>query len=149
MLRKLLNKLVESKRFSQFIILISFLISFIGIRIIAFLQKLDLIPDQDKALLHIHHLVPGILLLIVSGYLGISFWATHRIRIVMAILFGMGAALTIDEFALWLYLKDVYWEYEGRASVDAVIITVLIFSIAVLISEIHDHKWIKKLMGKF
>ena len=36
-------------------------------------------------------------------------------------LFGIGAALTLDEFALWLNLKDVYWEKEGRRSIDAVI----------------------------
>ena len=38
----------------------------------------------------------------------------------MATLYGVGAALTLDEFALWLHLQDVYWEREGRASVDAV-----------------------------
>jgi hypothetical protein len=40
----------------------------------------------------------------------------------MAILYGVGAALTLDEFSLWLNLKDVYWFPEGRASIDAVIL---------------------------
>ena len=40
----------------------------------------------------------------------------------MSILYGVGAALTLDEFALWLNLKDVYWSPEGRSSIDAVIL---------------------------
>jgi hypothetical protein len=41
---------------------------------------------------------------------------------VTAIVFGIGAALTLDEFALWLHLDDVYWSEKGRQSVDAVIV---------------------------
>lgn len=104
---------------------------------------MELLPNQS-GVLHIHHLVPGIFLLIASGYIGISFWATEKIRHFMAILFGIGAALTIDEFALWLYLKDVYWEKQGRGSLDAVIYLVIIFTLIFVISEIHDHQWIKK-----
>jgi len=40
----------------------------------------------------------------------------------MATLYGVGAALTLDEFALWLNLRDVYWERQGRASIDAVVL---------------------------
>ena len=40
----------------------------------------------------------------------------------IAVLFGIGTGLTLDEFALWLNLKDVYWEKQGRASIDAVVI---------------------------
>jgi hypothetical protein len=40
----------------------------------------------------------------------------------MSILYGVGAALTLDEFALWLNLKDVYWSREGRSSIDVVIL---------------------------
>jgi hypothetical protein len=93
-------------------------------------------------------LVPGILLLLISGYVGLSFWATDRIRHLMAILFGIGAALVIDEFALWLYLKDVYWEEQGRDSIDAIIYAVIILTIIFVISEIHDHKWVKNILKK-
>ena len=41
---------------------------------------------------------------------------------IMALLYGVGAALTLDEFALWLNLKDVYWDHEGRRSIDAVVL---------------------------
>jgi hypothetical protein len=41
---------------------------------------------------------------------------------IMSFFYGVGAALTLDEFALWLNLRDVYWDREGRASIDAVIL---------------------------
>jgi hypothetical protein len=71
---------------------------------------------------HVHHLVWGILLLLISGYCGIAFEPDSPWRELLAILFGIGAGLTLDEFALWLHLRDVYWEREGRRSIDAVIV---------------------------
>jgi len=59
----------------------------------------------------------------------------------MALLFGTGAALTVDEFSLWLYLEDVYWEREGRRSIDAIIITALVFSITLIVTQARDHSW--------
>ena len=73
---------------------------------------------------HVHHLVWGIALLIAVGYVWLlevgvgSSW----IASLTAVLFGVGAALTLDEFALWLNLQDVYWERQGRVSVDVVLI---------------------------
>ncbi len=146
-LKGVIKKIDESKRVSQILILLSFLITFAIVRTITHLQKLNIFPNQN-GLLHIHHLVPGIFLLILSGYVGISFWATDKIRHLMAILFGVGAALAIDEFALWLYLKDVYWEKQGRDSIDAIIYTIIILSIIFVISEVHDHRQIKKIFKK-
>lgn len=68
---------------------------------------------------HIHHLVWGISLLLVSGLINIAVQPPLELT---AILFGIGAALTLDEFALWLHLKDVYWSEQGRQSIDAVIV---------------------------
>jgi hypothetical protein len=45
---------------------------------------------------------------------------------VLAVLSGVGAALTLDEFALWLRLDDVYWSREGRSSVDAVLVALVV-----------------------
>jgi hypothetical protein len=148
--QKLYQKIINSKRLTQLLILASFLITFAVIRAITNLQKLGLLFDPTAgSLFHIHHLVPGILLIILSGYVGLSFWVTHKIRDLMAILFGIGVALTIDEFALWLYLKDVYWEKLGRTSIDAIIYVVIIFTIIFVISEIHDHEWIRRLFRKY
>lgn len=75
---------------------------------------------------HVHHLVWGILLLLVAGYLGIALPRDARGELRFArlttLLYAAGAALTLDEFALWLQLRDVYWEREGRASIDAVML---------------------------
>ena len=147
LIKSVIKKISDSKRESQILILLSFLITFGIVRAVTHLQKLGILPNQHGAL-HIHHLVPGIILLVISGYLGISFWASDRLRQLMAILFGIGAALTIDEFALWFYLKDVYWAKQGRDSVDAIIYVIIIFSIAFVISEVHDHKWVKDIFKK-
>lgn len=75
---------------------------------------------------HVHHLVWGIMLLLLVGYLGIiqggngTDLPSLTGGRIAATLYGLAAALTLDEFALWLNLQDVYWEKQGRASIDAV-----------------------------
>jgi hypothetical protein len=76
--------------------------------------------------LHIHHLVFGIVLILVSGFLNFAIQPGSPGLEILAGLFGIGAGLTLDEFALWLYLEDVYWAEEGRRSVDAVIISAIV-----------------------
>jgi hypothetical protein len=78
--------------------------------------------------LHIHHLVWGILGLLLVGYGWLlemgdvgSRPRKWKARILSTV-FGIAAALTLDEFALWLHLRDVYWEHEGKASVDAALL---------------------------
>ncbi len=77
---------------------------------------------------HVHHLVWGILLLLVVGYIWLIQVGTglngssERLGRLTALLYGAGAALTLDEFALWLHLEDVYWERQGRASIDVVLL---------------------------
>ena len=87
---------------------------------------------ETKGGLHIHHLVWGIFALMVFGFLGFALEVDSPWREVFAALFGIGAGLTLDEFALWLYLKDVYWSDEGRDSVDAVIIMAALGGLVVL-----------------
>lgn len=136
---RILKTIHRKERMAQFLVLTTFLITFILIRTITYLQKLSILPNQ-QGIFHIHHMVPGILFLLVSGYISLSFWNNERVRHSMAILFGIGAALTIDEFALWLFLQDVYWAKQGRDSVDAVIIATVILIIGYIISEVHDHR---------
>ncbi len=86
---------------------------------------------------HIHHLVWGILLLLLVGYGwliqigtgegGKSTWMGR----LMALFYGAGAALTLDEFALWLNLRDVYWQREGRESIGAVFLFGSLLSIGI------------------
>ncbi len=55
-----------------------------------------------------------------------------------AALFGAGAALTLDEFALWLHLEDVYWTAEGRSSVDAVMLALLVGLLGFVVIGVDD-----------
>ncbi len=68
--------------------------------------------------LHVHHLVFGIVLLLVASLLDI----VDTLRRIRAVLFGIAAALVLDEFALALNLADVYWAPQGRESIDAVVL---------------------------
>jgi hypothetical protein len=73
---------------------------------------------------HVHHLVFGIVLMLLVGYVWLLLFAvdveTHRVAFrVTAVAYGVAAALILDEFALWLNLRDVYWERQGRESVEA------------------------------
>jgi hypothetical protein len=82
---------------------------------------------------HIHHQVWGILLVLLVGLLEFRFRPDSPWVELLAFLFGIGAALALDEFALWLYVKDVYWTDEGKKSIDAVMVAVVV-GVAVLMS---------------
>lgn len=71
---------------------------------------------------HVHHQVWGILLVLVSGLLTFRFTPGSPWIDLLALVFGAGAALTLDEFALWFHLDDVYWSTEGRKSIDAILV---------------------------
>lgn len=75
---------------------------------------------------HVHHQVWGILLLLIVGVIELARRPDSPGLEVLGALFGVGAALTLDEFALWLHLDDVYWSQEGRKSIDAVVIAACI-----------------------
>lgn len=76
--------------------------------------------------LHIHHLVWGIVTIMLTGFLAFSFQPDSPWLEMLAVAFGIGCGLTLDEFALWLHLEDVYWSEEGRSSVDAVFLAVIL-----------------------
>jgi len=72
---------------------------------------------------HIHHMTFGITGLLTVGYLWLLEIGTNeqrRASLVTSTVYGSGAALTLDEFALWLNLEDDYWTKQGRESIDAV-----------------------------
>jgi hypothetical protein len=72
--------------------------------------------------LHLHHLVFGIVTMMIAGAAGFLAFGHTPWTEICAFAFGIGAGLTIDEFALWVYLDDVYWAEEGRKSIDATVI---------------------------
>ncbi len=114
-----------------FVLLGAFLISFAFIRTSARLIRSPRVtwwPGSVKTSsgLHIHHLVWGIALILISGFLAIAVRLHSPWLELVAGGFGVGAGLTLDEYALWLHLDDVYWSEEGRRSVDAVVVAALI-----------------------
>jgi hypothetical protein len=66
---------------------------------------------------HIHHFVPGIVLAFASGAIAIV-TSNEEIEPMLALPFGVGMGLTLDESALLLQLEDVYWSEEGLLSVQ-------------------------------
>jgi hypothetical protein len=81
---------------------------------------------------HVHHLVWGIFAMMIFGYVGIVLQPDSPWREIVTVFFAIGMGLTLDEFALWLDLKDVYWEKEGRKSVDAMIVAGCLAGMAVV-----------------
>jgi len=116
----------DERRERLFLASLAFLLTFGIVRGITVSIRAGIGPFHNVSAggTHIHHLVWGIALLIVVGYVWLlevgvgSTWVAS----LTAIVFGVGAALTLDEFALWLNLQDVYWERQGRVSVDVVLI---------------------------
>jgi hypothetical protein len=120
-----------------FILLGAFLLSFLFIRTSARLMRSPKVPwwpgsVKTSSGLHIHHLVWGIVLLLLCGFIGLSLAPKSPWGEIVAAGFGIGAGLTLDEFALWVHLEDVYWSEEGRSSIDAVVIAALIGGMIVL-----------------
>ncbi len=120
----------ESRRERQMLAAVGFYLAFAVVRFLTHAIRAGIGPFHNVAVggRHIHHLVFGIALLLIVGYgwlLEIGSGARSSSRWtgrLMSILYGVGAALTLDEFALWLNLRDVYWTVEGRESIDAVIL---------------------------
>lgn len=84
--------------------------------------------------LHIHHMVIGVVLVMVSGVAMVTMAVDGGVPEFTAasILFGVGAALVLDEFALILHLSDVYWAEDGRTSVDAVFVAVAVAGLLIV-----------------
>ena len=122
---------------SGFILLGSFLAAFLFIRTSARLIRSPKVPwwpgsVTTKGGLHLHHLVWGIVLILISGFLNFVLEPGSPWVEIFAAAFGVGAGLTLDEFALWVHLEDVYWSKEGRASIDAVVVAALLGGLVVV-----------------
>ena len=85
-----------------------------------------LINDIHIGGVHVHHQVWGILLVLITGLLEFRYSPGSPGQEILGALFGVGAALALDEFALWLHVEDVYWSEEGKKSIDAVMIAVIV-----------------------
>ncbi|HET7122308.1 MAG TPA: hypothetical protein VFI17_13780 [Solirubrobacterales bacterium] len=110
-----------------FLVLAGFILSFAFIRMSTRLMRSPKVPWWPGSIVsdsgvHLHHLVFGIVTMMAAGALGFLALGHSPWAELCAFAFGIGAGLTIDEFALWVYLDDVYWAEEGRSSIDATVI---------------------------
>ncbi|WTW95772.1 hypothetical protein OG216_21365 [Streptomycetaceae bacterium NBC_01309] len=105
--------------------LIAFIVTFLLTRMITRMIRAGKGPFRNMTFsggLHVHHQVYGIFLMLISGAAQFAYEPGGVARSILAAVFGAGAALTLDEYALWFHMDDVYWSAEGRKSVDAVLI---------------------------
>jgi hypothetical protein len=113
-----------------FLLLAAFLVSFGFIRMSTRLMRSPRVPWWPGSVqtggIHVHHLVFGIVLLMLAGFVEFALQPDSPWLEILAAAFGVGMGLTLDEFALWLHLEDVYWAEEGRKSVDAVVLATLL-----------------------
>jgi hypothetical protein len=123
------GKLENHDEQGLFLVLVGFILSFAFIRMSTRLQRSERVPWWPGSIVsgsgvHLHHLVFGIVTMMVAGAAGFLAFGRTPWTEICALFFGVGAGLTIDEFALWVYLDDVYWAEEGRKSIDATVIAV-------------------------
>jgi hypothetical protein len=109
-------------------LLAGFLITFLLTRGVTCLIRARRGPFADIHIgdLHLHHMVLGVGLVLASGMAEFAFTPREPWNAVPALAFGVGSALMLDEFALMIYMRDVYWSAEGRRSIDAVITMLVI-----------------------
>jgi hypothetical protein len=118
---------------TAFVVLLSFVLSFLAIRTSARMTRsVAWWPGAvHTGKVHIHHLVWGICLMMLSGFLGFAATPGSAFARLTAVGFGVGAGFTMDEFALWVHLEDVYWDEEGRRSIDAMVVAVAFAALVV------------------
>ncbi|MEU2514396.1 hypothetical protein [Streptomyces syringium] len=120
------RNIVEPGKLPLLLALTAFVTTFLVTRVITRLIRAGKGPFRNVSAgsgLHVHHVVPGIVLMVVGGFGAVAAGRHGFAAAVCAVLFGAGAGLVLDEFALVLHLDDVYWTEQGRKSVEIVVLT--------------------------
>jgi len=121
------EEIIDSDRLALFLTFLAFIVTFVATRLITRMIRAGRGPFKDNVSdsgLHIHHAVPGIILLIVGAVMSVGTGSVSPFAEIAAVLVGIGTSLVLDEFALILRLRDVYWAQEGRMSVEMVALAV-------------------------
>ena len=122
------HRILDTGRLPLFCFFIAFLVTFLFIRVSVRLIRAEVRwwpGNVTPGGLHIHHAVFGVVLMVVGGLAGLAVPNKPLpLPTTFAVIFGIGTALVLDEFALILHLDDVYWSSEGRLSVDAIFVAV-------------------------
>ncbi|MGW1585381.1 hypothetical protein [Streptomyces sp. NPDC002386] len=119
------RNILEPGKLPLLLALSAFVLTFVVTRVITRLIRAGRGPfgNVEAGGLHIHHVVPGVVLTVVGGFGAVAGYRNSTGGAIAAVVFGVGAGLVLDEFALILHLDDVYWTAEGRKSVEAVVLT--------------------------
>jgi hypothetical protein len=131
------GNLEDNHEQAVFLVLVGFIGSFAFIRMSTRIIRSESVSwwpgniESDSGV-HVHHLVFGIVTMMAAGTLGFVSDGRTPFTEICALLFGIGVGLTIDEYALWVHLEDVYWEKEGRSSIDATVIAAALMMLIVL-----------------
>ncbi|MFC7266171.1 MULTISPECIES: hypothetical protein [Streptomyces] len=121
----LYRNIVEPGKLPLLLALASFVLTFVITRVIVRMIRAGKGPfgNVKAGGLHIHHVVPGVVLIVIGGFGAVASSRYGFGACLCAVVFGIGAGLVLDEFALILHLDDVYWTEEGRQSVEVVVVT--------------------------
>jgi hypothetical protein len=131
-----LRDLAETGRLPLFAFFVGVVVGFLFIRLSVRMIRANVRwwPGNVKpGGMHIHHVVFGVVFMLLGGVAGLTIPSDVRSwNSLAAFVFGVGAALVLDEFALILHLDDVYWQQKGRTSIDAVFAAVALTGLLVL-----------------
>ncbi|KQX79373.1 MULTISPECIES: hypothetical protein [Streptomyces] len=119
------QNIVEPGKLPLLLALSAFVLTFAVTRIITRMIRAGKGPfgNITPGGVHVHHVVPGVVLSVVGGFGAVAAGQHGVAPGICAVVFGVGAGLVLDEFALILHLDDVYWSEEGRQSVEVVVLT--------------------------
>ena len=115
-----------------FLMLVAFILTLAGTRVYTRMARIRGWGSAHIGDVHVHHLVPGLVMSLVAGALAVALDVRELWVAFLAIVFGAGAALVLDEFAMLLHLDDVYWTTEGRLSIEACLAAVAFLGLAIL-----------------
>jgi hypothetical protein len=118
------RNIVEPGKLPLLLALAAFLLTFAATRTITRLIRAGRGPFRNVTPggVHIHHVVPGVILTVIGGFGAVGSGRHGVAASICAVIFGTGAGLVLDEFALILHLADVYWTEQGRQSVEVVVL---------------------------
>ncbi|WP_225848270.1 hypothetical protein [Streptomyces sp. HPF1205] len=126
------RNIVEPGKLPLLLALVAFVVTFAVTRFVTRMIRAGRGPFHDVTSSgghHVHHMVPGVVLMCVGGFGGVALGGRGWAASVTAVVFGIGTGLVLDEFALILYLQDVYWSEQGRKSVEMVVVTVAMLAV--------------------
>ncbi|MFJ1970849.1 hypothetical protein ACIO93_19440 [Streptomyces sp. NPDC087903] len=142
------RNIVEPGKLPLLLALTAFVLTFVITRVVTRMIRAGKGPFGNVSAggVHIHHVVPGVVLTVVGGF-GAVASARHGFGAgLAAVVFGIGAGLVLDEFALILHLDDVYWTEAGRQSVEVVVVTAALVGLLLAgfvpfgVNDLSDHE---------